>query len=564
MDPIIGATLINTGANILGGLLGGDKKAGGMTQAGYDAGKPYAEQAYQGVQQLQPYSPPVNWQTQPTFQAPRASFGGTTANIQPLNQSGAFSGIQPYDPRQELAKAGGTPDTTGMWAGVEPYNPATALDSIGPPPSLQEMLDRGTINESAFERIQIDPKLRELQMRALGKLQEIADNDGMTIQDRVRLRESMDTVSRQARMQRYAIMQNMEARGLSGSGTEIAMALAAHQAEVEGLSVAGSEAAARGEERAFQATISAGQMAGEIAQQDWQREAQKASALDAIATFNASQSMKAIQADYENRLQLGQAYATAGQQYFSNWMNVTAAKENAAQKSYEYRFQMAQAFAAAGQNWFENTVNLSKLTYQANQDAYENYFQWARSMDDYAVQQYDANFRAVKSEYDSYMEKLKLWEDQSRFTYGAAIDLAKTKSAAARDYGNYLSQAPGGSSGSGGMSLGLGTLVGGMIGGVGGAITGSMNAVTGAVKKVGSFIGGLFSDDNLKKNVNYDGGSIHNVPSVIFQYKAVPGLQDGWYRGVLAQDVEMIAPHLVDYSTGYRTVHEIYAPVRIA
>ena len=374
----------------------------------------------------------------------------------------------------------------------------------------------------------------------------------------------MDTVSRQARMQRYAIMQNMEARGLSGSGTEIAMALAAHQAEVEGLSVAGSEAAARGEERAFQATISAGQMAGEIAQQDWQREAQKASALDAIATFNASQSMKAIQADYENRLQLGQAYATAGQQYFSNWMNVTAAKENAAQKSYEYRFQMAQAFAAAGQNWFENTVNLSKLTYQANQDAYENYFQWARSMDDYAVQQYDANFRAVKSEYDSYMEKLKLWEDQSRFTYGAAIDLAKTKSAAARDYGNYLSQAPGGSSGSGGMSLGLGTLVGGMIGGVGGAITGSMNAVTGAVKKVGSFIGGLFSDDNLKKNVNYDGGSIHNVPSVIFQYKAVPGLQDGWYRGVLAQDVEMIAPHLVDYSTGYRTVHEIYAPVRIA
>jgi len=444
MDPLIGSTLINVGANVLGGILGSKPAAPalGMGRSQFKAASPYMEEAYNSTKALQPYSPPVNWAQQPNFQAPRPSFGGATANIQPLGQQGYFNNIQPYDPRAELAKAGGSPDTTGMWAGIQPYNPTAALESIGPPPSLQEMLDRGTISESAFERIQIDPKLRELQMRALGKLQEIADNDGMTIQDRVRLREEMDTVARQARMQRYAIMQNMEARGLSGSGVEIAMALAAHQAEVEGLSTAGAEAAARGEERAFQATMQAGQLAGQIAEQDWNREAQKAQAMDAIATFNASQTMRAIQADFENRMQLGQAYATAGQQYFTNWMNVTAAKERSAQQAYEYRFQMASAFAQAGQDWFSNTVNLAKLNYQANQDAYENYFQWARARDDYAVQEYDAYFRSVKSEYDSYMDRLKLWDDQSRFAYGASLDLAKTKSAAARDYGSFMAQTP--------------------------------------------------------------------------------------------------------------------------
>lgn len=473
MDPIIGGAIIGAGANLLGGLFGSNnqRQIGQQNAQVYANAQPYAAEAYNTVKNLQPYSAP----RPPTF-------GTRTAAAPPLNQSGAFSNVQPYNPATALAKAGPPPDTTGMWANVQPFDPQSLFANIIPP-SLEDMLQKGLISESAFENIKIDPKLRDLQMRALNKLQEIADNDGMTIQERVRLRESMDTIARQQRMQRYAIQQSFEARGLSGSGVEIAMTLAANQGEAEGLSVAGAETAAAGAERAFQATMQAGQMAGQIAQADFEREARIASARDAIATFNASQTIQALQANFQNQMAIGGARAQAGQQAFANWMDVVKAKENATNQSYEYRFQQAAAYANAGQQWFANSMNVLQAQYSANQQAYENYFTWARATDDYAVQQYDANFRAVKSEYDAYLQRISMQAN------------------AANQYASYIAGAPGVPPGS---PIGSSNILGSIAGGVlMGPIGSAVGAIGNVASKVGGFVKGLFSDERMKTDIIY-------------------------------------------------------------
>src|SRR6266498_658950 len=155
MDPITIGELISAGSNLLGGLLGNNQRpvnTGGVQQGNvdaYNAGTPYAKEGYDTIKNIGSYTPPVNWGSQPSFSAPKpTNFGSNTQNTTPLNQSGAFSNITPYDPRAALATAGGAPNTTGTWANVQPYDPQAIFANIVPP-SLDEMLSKGLISESA-------------------------------------------------------------------------------------------------------------------------------------------------------------------------------------------------------------------------------------------------------------------------------------------------------------------------------------------------------------------------------------------------------------------------------
>jgi hypothetical protein len=139
---------------------------------------------------------------------------------------------------------------------------------------------------SSLESYKVDPRLRNAQYGSLGQMQDIAKQGGLTAIDKARLQEIALRNLSQARGQREAIKQNAAARGVGGSGLELAAALqgqsdAATRGNMEGLSVA-----ADAEQRALQAIRDSASMAGNIRGQEGSEAQARAAAQDAINRFN--------------------------------------------------------------------------------------------------------------------------------------------------------------------------------------------------------------------------------------------------------------------------------------
>lgn len=145
---------------------------------------------------------------------------------------------------------------------------------------LEELRSVGNLSPEQEEAIlQQETELRQLlsaavdpakqaQMKALAELEEIADQGGLTAEDRARLDAIRSEVSRQEKGQREAILQNYAQRGLSGSGMELAAQLANQQGAAERASAEGFNTAARAEQRALEAILQSGKLAGDIRGQE--------------------------------------------------------------------------------------------------------------------------------------------------------------------------------------------------------------------------------------------------------------------------------------------------------
>jgi hypothetical protein len=135
---------------------------------------------------------------------------------------------------------------------------------------------------SAYE--QMDPATREAQMGALADLQEVVSTDGMDPQAKAALYELQGATQGEERGQREAIMQNAAARGISGSGVELAGSLANQQGSASRLANQGFQSAADANARKMQAIQGVGQLGGQV----WGQDAQKAAAQNSINQFNAA------------------------------------------------------------------------------------------------------------------------------------------------------------------------------------------------------------------------------------------------------------------------------------
>lgn len=317
------------------------------------------------------------------------------ANLSPTNTEGVLSGVGMYDPGANVR--GITPfDPSGYFSGITPYDPRSSLNGLVPP-SLERMLQEGTIDQSEFQNISVDPELKKTQMRALGKLQEVADQHGLTVQDRVRMRDILDQVTRQTRMSQGALRQRYEAQGLGGSGVELASSLAAEQGATEGASKFGSEVAAMAADREFQAIQESAKLAGSIRSQDYEEAARKAEAIDSINRFNAAQRSEIYQTDWLNKLNFAVTGANMGQQAFQNKMDLSKAQADAGQTAYSNkytqaynldvftrqgwsdRFNQAQAISDARRNYWNDQLNLAKTQADAGQTAYANAIEQANT-----------------------------------------------------------------------------------------------------------------------------------------------------------------------------------------
>lgn len=142
------------------------------------------------------------------------------------------------------------------------------------------------MGDTEMKGIKVDPRLKEHQLSALQELSTIADAGGMTAADEANLARVQNDNAQADRGRREAILQNMAARGMAGSGNELLAQLSSSQAATDRNAQQGLDIAGMAQARALEAMMSRGNMAGGIRDQDFGAQSQIASAQDAINQFN--------------------------------------------------------------------------------------------------------------------------------------------------------------------------------------------------------------------------------------------------------------------------------------
>jgi hypothetical protein len=169
-------------------------------------------------------------------------------------------------------------------------------------PELETAVNLGP---SASEGITLDPQQAQAQQAALQSLMDITANDGRDARFQADAQRLQSDVNQNLKGNSDAITQNMAMRGLSGGMSEMvnrqmnAQQGANRQAQME------MDLNAQAQERALSALMNQGQLAGNMQQNDFNRQLQKANNQDAISRFNAQnqQQVMANNVGYKNNAQ---------------------------------------------------------------------------------------------------------------------------------------------------------------------------------------------------------------------------------------------------------------------
>jgi hypothetical protein len=152
-------------------------------------------------------------------------------------------------------------------------------------PEMEQAL---TLQDSAFDSVSTDPRLKQAQLQALSKFMEINEQGGLSLQDQANLNKIQGQLRQQEKGNRDAILQNMAQRGVSGSGFELAAQLSNNQAVSDRASQEGLDIAALAQQRALDALMNQNQVASQMRNQDFGEQSSKAQAQDAINKFNTA------------------------------------------------------------------------------------------------------------------------------------------------------------------------------------------------------------------------------------------------------------------------------------
>lgn len=213
-----------------------------------------------------------------------------------------------------------------------------------------ELESATTLGPSAMEGISTDPRLKQAQLAALSKLQNIGDAGGRDAQFMADNARITNDVNANLKGNTDAIAQNLATRGLSGGLSELVQKNMAAQNSANLHSQQEMDINAAAQKRALDAILQSGQLGGQIQNQDFAQKAQVAGATDAISKFNAANTQ-----DVRSR---NVASKNAAQEYNANnaqnTANTNTATRNDAKKSnldlaqQNFNNQMTRAGAVAG------------------------------------------------------------------------------------------------------------------------------------------------------------------------------------------------------------------------
>jgi len=198
-----------------------------------------------------------------------------------------------------------------------------SIDSVGVPTldqlriQLEQLVLQGELRpeeaqtilqeQSAYETIETDPRLRGSQLGSLSELEKIGQAGGLDARARATLDDALAAQRTASRGDQGAIIADARQRGIYGSDVEtVNRLLAASGAATRG-SRAALDSAALAEQRRYAAITDAATLGGNIRQQDFSEASRRADAIDAINRFNAAQRQDVELANVRTR---NQAQAT--------------------------------------------------------------------------------------------------------------------------------------------------------------------------------------------------------------------------------------------------------------
>lgn len=227
---------------------------------------------------------------------------------------------------------GNNPEDTGLEELEQIYTDIPLPELEGLSPALEDyygqdqITDRGpVIYEGAeyddilsqFGGLEADPIGRDSQLTSMGALQDIVDRGGMSLSDAANMSRMQSQAATADQGRRGAILQGMGQRGMGGSGMELLAQLQSSQAATDRASQAGMDQAGMMQDRALQSILSRGDVGRQMTNDQWQRDAQKAQAQDAISQFNARNSLQNQQNTAQNQMRANisnRDYSTGVQQ----------------------------------------------------------------------------------------------------------------------------------------------------------------------------------------------------------------------------------------------------------
>ncbi len=212
--------------------------------------------------------------------------------------------------------------------------------------ALQQFVLQGTMtpqleqafkqSPSALQNVRTDARQKAAQIQSLNQLQDIGSQGGLRLQDKSALQDAMLKGQVQNRGNVQAIEQNAASRGQGGGGGFALQAqLQAQQGQSDQNARSGLSAASDAQNRALQAIMQSGQLAGQMRGQDFGEQAAKAQAADAINRFN-TQNAQSVSNSNVAASNAAQAQNLAAKQ------NIASQNTNQANYQQEYNKSLAQ------------------------------------------------------------------------------------------------------------------------------------------------------------------------------------------------------------------------------
>lgn len=206
--------------------------------------------------------------------------------------------------------------------------------------------------ESALTEIATDPILRQNQMNALAQTKELSEQ-GLSTVDRIAMDEANQEATQADKARRAQILSQMAQRGTADSGVQLAMQLASAQEANQGANQAANNVAKNAYNNRIAAMQNLASQSAGMEQADYGRQAQAATAQDAIQRFNVGTRNQTAQQNQANRQNIAnQQASTANQQEMYN--------KGLIQQDYNNRLSRAQSQiglnTGAGQNQAANAL----------------------------------------------------------------------------------------------------------------------------------------------------------------------------------------------------------------
>lgn len=212
-------------------------------------------------------------------------------------------------------------------------------------PELEQKIDAGY---SKVSQIQEKPELKDAQMQALQTLGQ-RSRTGLGPEDRAALNQVRSEIQRDQEAKRQQIIQQAQARGMSGSGAELISQLTGNQASANTAAMQGEQLAGNASARALEALKAYGGMAGQVRGQDFDIERAKADAADQFKRFDTQNQVEQQARNVAARNQ-AQAANLANKQRIQDTNtiqeNAESLRANAAKRDY-FNDTMAKATGQA-------------------------------------------------------------------------------------------------------------------------------------------------------------------------------------------------------------------------